>query len=299
VPLQVDTTQPNIVVEEPQYWFPPVGLDLTHRLSRLDTKSAADIKNLMLDDGVLRSRLGLAFLNSEVDTPPAPTSVFDTLQGTPATLNAHAPTNPGASGWTAWEYNEASAAFVIWPTFGGVIHDYYANPGTHDPKNVARTNVAFAQTTLKLSADVYRLSVVPIPQATEGFDICARVPNTTIGSFTSRNYIYGHMRTNGVLNKAYLSIVFVNSSGVESTISAPEVEISWPQSTGRQLIFEIASGVATWSDADFVTGASPTVRATATVPSAVITSANDRVGLKVYTTASWGFTGYNYRITAA
>lgn len=295
-PFQVATDQPEIVVQEPEYWFPPMGLDLTHRLSRLDPKYSSDITNLMLDDGVLRSRFGLVLLNSGVESVPTPSIVvFDSLQGSVANLVDHGPTNPGTSGWSAWEYNEPASAFSIWQ-YGGVIHDYFGAPGVHDSKTVARTNVAFPQTTLELSADVYRLAVVPIPQAGEGFDLCALVPNTVIGSYNSTSFIYGHMTTNNVPNKALMSIHYVDSSGVDVSLSGTDVEIDWPQGTGRQLIFEINSAVATWSDADYVIGTNKTLRATASVPSVLLGASHDRVGLKVYTTASWGFSGYNFRI---
>lgn len=48
----------GLKVDEPEFWSPPGGLSLTPRLARIPNTHSADISNLMLDDRVLRSRLG-------------------------------------------------------------------------------------------------------------------------------------------------------------------------------------------------------------------------------------------------
>lgn len=56
--LPYDRQIPMIKVDDATLWSPPQGLDLTHRLSRLAPGFASAIQNMMLDDGVLRSRPG-------------------------------------------------------------------------------------------------------------------------------------------------------------------------------------------------------------------------------------------------
>lgn len=56
--LPFDKPMPQLEVDEPLYWNPPKGLDLTSRLSRVPKEFCVDIKNVMLDDGSLRSRYG-------------------------------------------------------------------------------------------------------------------------------------------------------------------------------------------------------------------------------------------------
>lgn len=58
-PLPFDKDIPQIQVDEPVYFSPPKGLDTTSRLSRVSKEFCADIKNLILDDGTLRSRHGV------------------------------------------------------------------------------------------------------------------------------------------------------------------------------------------------------------------------------------------------
>ncbi len=56
--LPFDRDIPMIKVDDTPYWSPPKGLDLTNRLSRVARENAVDLINLVLDDGVMASRLG-------------------------------------------------------------------------------------------------------------------------------------------------------------------------------------------------------------------------------------------------
>lgn len=55
---------PRVQTTPVPYWNPPKGLNLTSRLSRVAPEYAVDIKNLILDDGVLRSRKGTTLFSS-------------------------------------------------------------------------------------------------------------------------------------------------------------------------------------------------------------------------------------------
>lgn len=59
---KIESDIPGVQVQEQPYWAPPAGLDLTSRLSRVDTKFCRDVQNMMLDDGTLRSRYGCQLL---------------------------------------------------------------------------------------------------------------------------------------------------------------------------------------------------------------------------------------------
>ncbi len=66
--MPIDRQIPMIKVDEVPFWAPPRGLQLTQRLSRVPKEFAAAIKNMVLDDGVLRSRFGtVAFGASTTD----------------------------------------------------------------------------------------------------------------------------------------------------------------------------------------------------------------------------------------
>lgn len=53
------TSLEELKIEEPLYWSPPLGLDYTARRNRVSVQHLTEMSNFLLDQGVLRSRVGL------------------------------------------------------------------------------------------------------------------------------------------------------------------------------------------------------------------------------------------------
>lgn len=115
-----DKEIPMIEVALQPYWAPPKGLNLTNRLSRLSPQEASDIKNMVLDDGSLKSRLGTSAVGTATDDIMA-VIAFVTPSQTGHLLRV---TTTGIDRWdgTTW----TSVASTI---FNGGTTDYFSFAG--------------------------------------------------------------------------------------------------------------------------------------------------------------------------
>lgn len=185
---------------------------------------------------------------------------FDNAGGSAVNLSAWTPSDPGSSGWTAWQYT-GSASDVLVETFDATKRHAGGTYGLGGP---CRLNIDFVEDHFEMTVDVERQAVDVTTEA----GVCFWVKNTTIGSFTDTEYYKVVFQSLGA-DTCQVTIVHVNSSGtrVDEVTSSPFT--MWYAGGGtpdrKRLRIQVHGTVCTAYISDSGTGASESLVLTHTL----------------------------------
>jgi hypothetical protein len=149
--------------------------------------------------------------------------------------------NPQSSGWSSYEYNDTADTWTVM--------DYDAIKVSKSTINVARSNVNFDHTSIRLISDINRLAV---DTAGDG-GIAAFIPDTPISSYNGTDYLRGVVTRVSAASMS-LDIKFVSSSGLTTTLATSQ-NILLPVSSGKRVMLQVLENTASLYYGDY--GADP------------------------------------------
>lgn len=206
-------------------------------------------------------------------------------------LKDHAPSDPLASGWTAWEYTTQDSDPDRYE-LRGTGASFGSIQGTQSNSVIARSNVNFTQGKIRVWVDTSRLSVDAIGQ---NCGILLLVPSTDITSYGNDDYVMASV-TRETLNTVNFAIAHVPVGTVNPTNLVTKLSVAYPVSSSLRVIFERDGDTLNLYSAEASTGANETLELTTSVPSGYAATFSRRIGWYGSLTSSGGFVAQNYHV---
>lgn len=185
-----------------------------------------------------------------------------------AALDGHTPTNPGATAWAAWEYNDVSSQYLI-----NSFNLLEAAPGIATDV-VARSDVDLLNDNFAAFIDAYRFSVDGLIDSA-AFYFC--VPNSAIGGYNNDDcYRVSIVRDSDATVR--LQVDAIAAGGVVTALASTG-GIAMPLNTGLRFGFRVAGTAVTTYTADFSSGANEVAHAPAVLAGIAQDATHERMGV--------------------